>query len=334
MGELGDKHWQETFRQNILGQNLTVAGQLVVYADWTASGRAYGPIEQFMTDQVAPWVANTHTESNWTGGTMTQLYHEARETIKRHVNAGAEDVLICDGTGMTGVVNKLQRILGLRVPEHLQGEQKQARPLVVITHMEHHSNQTSWQECDVDLAILPANDKGMPDLQHLAKLLEENQHRPLLLGSFTACSNVTGIQTPIHEMAAIMHQYGGLCLVDYAASAPYVAIDMHPEDPDQQLDGVMFSPHKFLGGPGSCGVLVFNKALYHNQVPDQPGGGTVTWTNPWGEHHYFDDIETREDGGTPGFLQAIRAALAIQVKEAMGVERIHQAEHRLNGAFF
>ena len=73
MGELGDKHWQETFRQNILGQNLTVAGQPVVYADWTASGRAYGPIEQFMTDQVAPWVANTHTESNWTGGTMTQL---------------------------------------------------------------------------------------------------------------------------------------------------------------------------------------------------------------------------------------------------------------------
>ncbi|MBY0487950.1 MAG: aminotransferase class V-fold PLP-dependent enzyme, partial [Flavobacteriaceae bacterium] len=153
--------------------------------------------------------------------------------------------------------------------------------------------------------------------------------RNFKIASITSCSNVTGIRTPYHEVAKIMHQNNGLCFVDFACSGPYVAIDMHPEDKESYLDAIFFSPHKFLGGPGTSGVLVFNKNLYKNNVPDCPGGGTVSWTNPWGEHKYIDNIEDREDGGTPGFLQVIKTALSIQLKEKMGVNNILAREHEL-----
>jgi len=320
------------FRKNVVGINLSHNGKKILYADWTASGRLYGPIEDFMTNKIGPLIANTHTEASFTGCAMTNLYHEAQQIIKQHVNAGNEDVLICAGAGMTTVVNKFQRILGLKLPEkwsnciEIAGKDK---PVVFITHMEHHSNQTTWEECAVTVVRIPEDDEGLPDSNALADLILEYRDRPLLIGSFTACSNVTGIKTDYKQLATIMHQNGGYCFVDFAASAPYVHIDMHPENPLERLDAVMFSPHKFLGGPGSSGVLVFNKALYTNKVPDHPGGGTVTWTNPWGKHHFFDDIEIREDGGTPGFLQTIRTALSIRLKQQMGTENIRQREKEL-----
>jgi selenocysteine lyase/cysteine desulfurase len=199
--------------------------------------------------------------------------------------------------------------------------------------MEHHSNQTTWEECAVHVEILPRSACGRPDIHALHEILRRNAHRPLKIGAFSACSNVTGIVTPYHEMAAIMHAHGGVCFVDFAASAPYVAIDMHPADPAQKLDAVYFSPHKFLGGPGASGVLLFDAGLYRLKVPDAPGGGTVAWTNPWGGHRFVDNIEAREDGGTPGFLQTIRAALAIRVKEAMGIDNIEARERELRELF-
>jgi selenocysteine lyase/cysteine desulfurase len=138
----------------------------------------------------------------------------------------------------------------------------------------------------------------------------------------TACSNVTGIETPVHEIAAIMHEFDGLCFVDYACSAPYVPINMHPGPRSKDLDAIYFSSHKFLGGPGTPGVLVFNNKLYRNRIPDQPGGGTMLYSNPWGVHEYITDIEQREDGGTPPILQGIKAAMCIRLKEEMGVENM------------
>lgn len=306
--------------------------QTIVYADWTASGRLYEPIERFIQQRLGPFVANTHTETTLTGTAMTGAYHEAQQIIKRHVNASADDVLVAAEAGMTGVVNKFQRMLGLRLPEKWRERidiSEAEKPLVLVTHMEHHSNQTSWDECAVDVRIVRRKADGLPDLAHLRELLRAHAHRGMKIGAFTACSNVTGIKTPYHDMAAIMHEHGGFCFVDFAASAPYVPIDMHPADPAQKLDAIMFSPHKFLGGPGSSGILVFDKRLYHNRVPDHPGGGTVAWTNPWGEHHFFEDIEVREDGGTPPFLQTIRAALAVKLKERMGMAEIAAREHDL-----
>jgi selenocysteine lyase/cysteine desulfurase len=322
--------WQD-IRENIVGDTLFKDGAPLLYADWTASGRLYAPIEDFMRDKVGPWVANTHTESSDTGRAMTGLYQDARQVIKQHVNASDTDVLVLTGAGMTGAVNKLQRMMGIAGSEAaVEGP----LPLVLITHMEHHSNQTTWLTRQVDVEIIQPDAQGLPCLTHLATLLNENRHRPRIIASVTACSNVTGIETPYHQIAQMVHAVGGFVCVDFAASAPYVAIDMHPETVGAHLDAVMFSPHKFLGGPGSSGVLVFNPALYRIDQPDQPGGGTVRWTNPWGEHQFYDDIEMREDGGTPGFLQAIRAALAIQVKEGWGVDAIHQREQWLGGRMF
>lgn len=326
----------QPFREGIIGHDQTFetpfGTQQIIYADWIASGRLYAPIEKKIAETFGPFVGNTHSESSITGTCMTRAYHEAHKVIKAHVNAGDRDVIITAETGMTGVICKFQRILGLKVPSNLKTKiniPAAERPVVFITHMEHHSNQTSWIETIADVVQLNADDEGLVDLESMHQSLEQYKDRPLKIGSFTSCSNVTGIQTPYHAMSKIMHEHGGYCFVDFAASAPYVDIDMHPADPLEKLDAIFFSPHKFLGGPGTSGCLIFDSALYHNQVPDNPGGGTVMWTNPWGEHSYFEDIEAREDGGTPGFLQAIRTALAINLKTEMGVDKMAAREKEL-----
>jgi len=326
----------EKYRKKIIGDghsyHFPSGYKSIIYADWAASGRLYKPIEDYISNELGPYVANTHTESTLTGTVMTSAYHQAHDIIKRHVNASNEDVLLFAGFGMTAVINKFQRILGLRIPEKYKDKItvcEDDRPLVIITHMEHHSNQTTWEECCVDIAILCKKTDGTPNLDHLRSILDTNRQRSTIIGSFTACSNVTGIMTPYHEMAEILHEYNRLCFIDFSGSAPYVDMNMHPDNDAQRLDAIFFSPHKFLGGPGSSGVILFNKNLYHNAVPDHPGGGTVVWTNPWHAHRFFEDIEIREDGGTPGFLQAIRAALTILLKEEMGVQNIMKREHYL-----
>lgn len=297
----------------------------MLYADWVASGRLYAPIEDIMLHKIGPMIANTHSLSSQTGKTSTYAYNYARDIIKKSVNANESDVLVTTGTGMTAALSKLQRIIGLRKTYENENE----KPVVFITHMEHHSNQVPWYETNADVVILPADENNLVDPKILSTEIKKYADRSLKIGSFTACSNVTGIITPYHELAKIMHQNGGLCFVDFAASAPYVKIDMHPKDPEEQLDAIFFSPHKFLGGPGTCGILVFNEKLYQSDFPDNPGGGNVKWTNPLGNYCYSDVIEVREDGGTPGFLQVIRAALALELKEKMGVEQIAKREKEL-----
>ncbi len=326
----------EKFRKNIIGYDQlfqTPYGEKkVVYADWTASGRLYKPIERKICETFGPFVGNTHSESSVTGTCMTKAYHLAHERIKRHVNAKPSDVILTTGFGMTATVNKFQRILGIKVPEqlaHFVQLKENDRPVVFITHMEHHSNQTSWLETLAEVVCIEPDRDGFVDFNHFQTLLDKYKNRKFKIGSFTACSNVSGIQPPIHKLAKMMHENGGYCFIDYAASAPYVKIDMHPGDPMEKLDAIFFSPHKFLGGPGTSGVLIFDSALYHNRVPDHPGGGTVNWTNPWGSHSYISDIEAREDGGTPGFLQAIKSALCIQLKEEMTPNKMLAREKEL-----
>lgn len=335
------------FRKNIIGIDATFESpygeQKMIYADWIASGRLYAPIERKMSKIFGPLIGNTHSEASETGVTMTYAYHYAQKVIKDHVNANDDDLIINVGSGMTGVVNKLQRILGLKVPEQTHnycnlsqsklgnclkdlGEQ---RPVVFVTHMEHHSNHTSWLETIADVEVIEPNKSLLVDPESLRKLIKKYKDRKVKIGAFSAGSNVTGVRPPYYELAKVMHEHGGFCFVDFAASAPYDPIDMHPKDPMERLDAVMFSPHKFLGGPGSSGILVFNKELYKNQSPDNPGGGTVKWTNRWGEFHYVDDIEAREDGGTPAFMQTIRAALCIKLKEKMDCKKIHEREKEL-----
>ena len=321
----------QQFQQHIIGEDQFFdAGygpQPLIYAD--ASGRLYQPIEELICKKIAPKFANTHSFSSETGKFTTYLYQFARKTIKEHVNAGSDDILVATGSGMTAALSKLQRLMGLkgfgldkkRIPE-------KERPVVFISEMEHHSNHVSWMETIAEVVIVPAGSGALIDPEFLEKELQNYAERPMKIGAFTACSNVTGLITNYKELARIMHRHGGYCFIDFAASAPYVAIDMHPNDTDY-LDAIFFSPHKFLGGPGSSGVLIFNRQLYKVSCPDNPGGGNVKWTSPDGRYSYVDDVEVKEDGGTPGILQVIRVCLAIQLKEKMGVENIQKREAAL-----
>lgn len=349
---------------NVIGHNATFDSpygkQTILYADWVASARMYQPIEDKISEFVLPFVANTHTESNVTGTAMTRAYNESKKIIKRHVNASESDNLIFCGSGMTAAIAKLQRILGLKIPErfhsYLEGSvsdrnyrkikkrskvldekysfKEHHKPIVFVTHMEHHSNHTSWLETIADVKIIKHNENGEVCLDHFAKLLEKYKERTFKIASVTACSNVTGIESPYHEIAKMVHAYDGVCFADFAASAPYVDIDMHPEEEGAHLDAIFFSPHKFLGGPGTPGVLIFNEALYCNKCPDIPGGGTVSFTSPWYTHDYISDIEVREDGGTPPFIQGIRAAMAVKLKEHLTVDRIKKKKNHLLDLFF
>lgn len=322
----------DEIRKNVVGCSQsfdTPFGSFdMLYADWVASGRLYAPIEEAIATKFGPWVANTHSYSNKTGSLMTTAYNQAKQIIREHVNASENDMLVLTGSGMTGGVVRLQQILGLCVQQNSPHLHEEDRPIVFITHMEHHSHHVSWMETVADVVIVPPGKDLKIDLDLLQAEIDKYADRKLKIGAFTAGSNVTGVITPIHEMAEVMHKNGGYCFVDYAATAPYVTMNMHPENDLQNLDAIYFSPHKFLGGPGACGVMLFNKKIYTGKSC-VPGGGNVTWTNPWGDYGFTSNDEAKEDGGTPGFLQAIRAALAIRLKDKMGTENIERREEEL-----
>ncbi len=340
------EYYFQPFREAVIGYNKTIhtpyGKKKLVYADWVASGRLYQPIEDKLTKEFGPLIGNTHTETNITGTTMTIAYEEAKRIIKKHVNADFEqDILLLYGSGMTGAINKLIRILGWRVHEKYHQEvaaniPENERPIVFTSIMEHHSNDITWRESIADVEYIPYNTCTLlPDMEAFDEMLKKYENRKYKVAAVCACSNVTGIESDYYQIAKLMHQHNGYCFVDFAASAPYVNIDIHPTDePDAYLDAIYFSPHKFVGGPGTSGVLLFNKDLYSNSVPDAPGGGTVKWVNRWGEQSYWDKqsvhgIEAREDGGTPPFLQTIKTALCILLKEKMGVDNILAREHEL-----
>jgi selenocysteine lyase/cysteine desulfurase len=329
------------FRNNTIGNHQTFQSgfgkKKLVYADWTASGRAYAPIEEYIQNSMLPFMANTHTGTTISGKTMTEAYEEAKSVVKDHVNANPDDVLIFCGSGMTGAVNKLQRLMGLRLPERLMDYLKadhlsideSLRPVVFLSHMEHHSNQVSWLETIATVELILPDAEGQVDIEHFKQLLKKYKSRKNKILAITACSNVTGIQTPYHPMAKLIHAQGGLCFVDFACSAPLIDMDMHPDSTGSHLDAIYFSPHKFLGGPGTAGVLIFNKNIYRNSKPDQPGGGTLLYTNPWKDREYMQDIEQREDGGTPPILPGIRVAMCIRLKEKMGSIHLLKREEEL-----
>jgi selenocysteine lyase/cysteine desulfurase len=328
----------EYVRNGIIGDDRAVEGPFgvrrVTYADYTASGRSLGFIEDFIRNEVMPLYANTHTETSSTGLQTTRFREDARRQILAAVNGRAEDVVIFCGSGATGAINKLIEILNIRLPANLDdrhGFSKMIpdgeRPVVFIGPYEHHSNEISWRETIADVVVIDEDRDGRIDEQHLARELEAFAGRPLRIGSFSAASNVTGIVSDIESVTTLLHRHGALSFWDFAAAAPYVGMDMNPEGEDELLakDAIFVSPHKFAGGPGTPGVLVVKRRLVTNRVPTVPGGGTVTYVSS-SDHSYIDDPAVREEGGTPAIIESIRAGLVFKLKEAVGAETIESLE--------
>ena len=333
----------ETIRDGIIGDDRVIEGpygqRRVTYADYTASGRSLGFIEDFIRDEVMPLYANTHTETSGTGLQTTRFREDARAVIHRAVGGGPDDVVLFCGSGATGAINKLVDILNLRIPADLDARHglsahipEEARPVVFIGPYEHHSNELPWRESIAEVVLIDEDADGRIDLAQLERQLIAHQHRPLRIGSFSAASNVTGIGSKTGEVTALLHRYGALSFWDFAAAGPYVEIEMNMRGPgpDGHLcskDAIFISPHKFIGGPGTPGLLIVKRALLTNRVPTVPGGGTVAYVNPT-EHRYLDDPIHREEGGTPAIIESIRAGLVFQLKEAVGAEAIREAEER------
>src|SRR4051794_19992575 len=298
----------------------------VTYADYTASGRALSFLEDFIRHEVLPRYANTHTEASGTGLQTTRLREDARRIIRDALGGDDDTLVIFTGSGTTGAVDKLVRILELRQPTRPPAAD---RPVVFVGPFEHHSNELPWRESVADVVQIPEDFDGHLDLAVLESRLREFANRPLRIGSFSAASNVTGIVTNTVRVTRLLHEHGALSFWDFAAAAPYVAVSMCPGgDPSAAMDAVFLSPHKLIGGPGTPGVLAVRRSLVTNRVPTVPGGGTVAYVNPE-EHVYLDDPVLREEGGTPDIVGSIRAGLVFQLKEAVGVPLIRAAEEAL-----
>ena len=338
----------ELIRASVIGDDEAVAGPFgvrrVTYADYTASGRALTFIEDYLRDAVLPLYANTHTESSGTGLQTSRFREEARTIIRQAVGASAEHAVIFTGSGMTGAINLLVGVLELRIPAGLDARYglrsripASERPVVLIGPYEHHSNELPWRESIADVIVIGEDADGRIDLARLERALVETDDRPLRIGSFSAASNVTGILSDTRAISVLLHRDRALSFWDFAAAGPYVEIEMEPHrsgpaggaaDDDAALDykdAIVVSPHKFIGGPGTPGVLVARRELFANRVPHAPGGGTVAYVNPL-EHVYLDDPEHREEGGTPAIVESIRAGLVFHLKEAVGVETIRRRE--------
>ncbi|MCZ4353982.1 aminotransferase class V-fold PLP-dependent enzyme [Roseovarius aestuarii] len=305
-------------RDGLVGRNMEFSTpygpKRMLYADYVASGRALRQVEDFVATDVLPWYANSHTEASACGEAMTRMREEARATIARLTGAGHDCHVIFSGSGATAGLNRIARLL--RIQERVRAGE---RITVIHGPYEHHSNILPWRESGAEIRVARPGADGGVDLAHLEELLK-GAESDLVVGSFSAASNVTGILTQPDPVTRLLKSYGALAIWDYAGGGPYLPMDMCPAS-GAEKDAIVFSTHKFPGGPGASGVAVVRDSIVQCATPTAPGGGTVTFVSPW-RHDYSARVEAREEAGTPNVVGDIRAALVMLVKDAVGIEQI------------
>ncbi|XP_066936646.1 uncharacterized protein [Clytia hemisphaerica] len=311
---------------NIIGKDLVYESpfgkRAVIYCDYTASGKAVRFIEDYIRDEVLPFYGNTHTTTTVSSLQTSMLRAEAKQIIRKSTNATEDDVVIFVSSGCTGAILKLIHAMDFK-----------EAPVVFVSPFEHHSNLLPWLEMGAEVVYGEENSIGTLDLETLEEQLKKHKARgKILVGSFSAASNITGIINDTEKIATLMHQYDGYAFFDYATAGPYLDMNMNPHKTDVRKnelsykDAVFCSVHKFVGGPGTPGLLVAKRNLFQNPIPDGAGGGTVLFVTHK-KHHYLDNIEEREEGGTPAIVESIRAGLVFQLKEEVTSKRILNQEH-------
>ncbi|QVK19329.1 aminotransferase class V-fold PLP-dependent enzyme [Mycoplasmatota bacterium] len=345
----------ESIRKEIIGShtffNTPYGKRLITYADYTASGRTLTFIENYLI-KLQEVYANTHTTDSFTGKTMTGILHKAEKNIKKYLGANENNYIIPTGTGATGAIVKLSEILGLYLTPGLKmnidymrkriihkerynqeiikdifKHMSETKPIIFVSSFEHHSNYLIWKESFAEVIEISLTSSGKFDYLDLENKCDLYKDR-IKIGSFSAASNITGMKNDVYLLAKIMHKHHGLAFFDFAASGPYVEINMN-KDENCYFDAIFLSPHKFVGGPGSAGILVINKNLYSILYPPTvAGGGTVSFVSPYC-YEFTKDVEARENAGTPGILQVIKAALALEFKQKIGIKKIVQIEENM-----
>lgn len=316
----------EQLRSGLIGKNAYIEGPFgsrrLIYADYVASGRALMQIEEFILELVLPYYANSHTEASFCGGFMTQLRAAARAYIARCCAATEEHAVIFAGSGATAGLNRLVSLLGVT---NAVASGRRAR--VIIGPYEHHSNILPWRESGAEVVEIAEAETGGPDIYALRSVLRNSGEFDLNIATFSAASNVTGALTNVALVTRMVKSAGGQMVWDYAGAGPYLPIAMCPA-PDAEIDAVVISPHKFIGGPGASGILIVRRDAVASRVPSWPGGGTVRFVSPK-THDYSEKLEAREEAGTPNVIGDVRAALAFAVKDSIGLDYMQQRNEEL-----
>lgn len=325
-------------RENQIGINTTIqtpfGDRVSTYADFTASGRPLKAVEDFIRAEALPRYANTHTETADFGRYMTQLREGARDAIRQSVNAPETHEVIFTGAGSTAAIHKLISFVGLTSTgsrdcgfvEPASSECESPRAVIFVGPQEHHSNDLPWRHSEAAIERIPLDAAGKICQDSLKKALQRYQDTTLKIGAFSAASNVTGIVADVTAITSLLHEHDCLAVWDYAAGGPYLPIDVAGQESSEQLDAVFISPHKFLGGPGTPGVLVVRKDLIP-AAPSSPGGGTVSFVTSTSHEFLGSEVE-REEPGTPDCIGSIRAGLAFGIKDRVTTAAIEAAEHR------
>ena len=305
----------KTIRGGLIGEDAMFDGPFgarkMLYADYVASGRALIQVEDFIRHEVLPYYANSHTQASFCGAYTTKLREAARAEVARITGADKDASVVFSGAGSTAGINRIVALLDLAALTARGG-----RAVVIIGPYEHHSNILPWRESGATVIQIPEGQAGGPDLQALGNALRDAQDADMIVGAFSAVSNVTGIKTDVDEVTRQLKRHGAFAIWDYGCAAPYTAMNMRTGT-DCAKDAIVFSPHKFPGGPGASGVLIIRDVIARRTSPTQPGGGTVSFVSPW-SHDYATDLSSREEGGTPNVIGDIRVALCMLVKEALG----------------